>query len=92
MPYWNSPSTIAGTASSDACLSSGANFMSPSAKARNPLVSRITANPWFDVAELLFDGAADAGRLFAQATKFAERFEPGLVFTSLNAQLFRQRF
>src|SRR5580698_1186019 len=30
---------------------------------------------WFDLAKLLFDGTADPGRLFAQTTKFAERFE-----------------
>src|ERR1035438_7773249 len=47
--------------------------------------------PKFDVAEFLFDDAADPGRLFAQAAKLAERFEPRLVFASLNAQLFFQR-
>jgi hypothetical protein len=44
------------------------------------------------LAKLLLDGLADAGRLFAQSAKFAERFKPGLVFASPNAKLFGQGF
>jgi hypothetical protein len=38
-------------------------------------LSRLTVETrWFDLAKLLFDGLADAGRLFAQTAKLAERF------------------